>query len=114
MFSIKIFNNLVIALCPYQILDLIQYNNLMGIIHIDLWTANLIKILCPDGKTKQLDLFLEYPTRHHLIKFFLAFEEIQTLLSTIYNIGINRKNLSEHNYSSKFLSVSRLSSLSTS
>lgn len=70
MFSIRIFNNLVIALCPYQILDLIQYNNLMGIIHIDLWTANLIKILCPDGKTKQLDLFLEYPTRHHLIKFF--------------------------------------------
>lgn len=43
MFSIRIFNNLVIALCPYQILDLIQYNNLMGIIHIDLWTANLIK-----------------------------------------------------------------------
>ena len=70
MFSIRIFNNLVIALCPYQILDLIQYNNLMGIIHIDLWAANLIEILCPDGKTKQLDLFLEHPTGNHLIKFF--------------------------------------------
>lgn len=97
MFSIRIFNNLVIALCPYQILDLIQYDSLMGIIHIDLWTANLIEILCPDGKTKQLDLFLEYPTGHHLIKFLLAIEEIQALFSTINYIGLNRKNLSEHN-----------------
>lgn len=110
MLSIRIFNNFVIALCSHQILNPIQCANLMGIIHIDLWAANLIEILCPDGKTKQLDLFLEYPTGHHLIKFLLAIEEIQTLLSTIYNIGINRKN----NYSSKFLSVSRLSSLSTS
>lgn len=94
MLSIRIFNNLVIALCPYQILDLIQYDNLMGIIHIDLWTANLIKKLCSDGKTKEFDLLLEYPTGHHLIKFLLAIEEIQTLLSTIYNIGLNRKNLS--------------------
>lgn len=87
MFSIRIFNNLVIALCPYQILDLIQYNNLMGIIHIDLWTANLIKILCPDGKTKQLDLFLEYPTRHHLIKFFLASKRFK-LSSLRYTISV--------------------------
>lgn len=114
MFSNRIFNNLVIALFSHQILNPIQCANLMGIIHIDLWAANLIEILCPDGKTKQLDLFLEHPTGNHLIKFFLAFEEIQTLLSTIYNIGINRKNLSDYNYSSKFLSVSRLSSLSTS
>ena len=94
MFSIRIFNNRVIALCAHQMLNPIQCANLMGILHIDLWTANLIKILCPDGKTKQLDLFLEYPTGHHLIKFLLAIEEVQTLLSTIYNIGINRKNLS--------------------
>lgn len=87
MFSIRIFNNLVIALCPYQILDLIQYNNLMGIIHIDLWTANLIKILCPDGKTKQLDLFLEYPTRHHLIKFFLPSKRFK-LSSLRYTISV--------------------------
>lgn len=113
MFSI-IFNNLVIALCPYQILDLIQYDNLMGIIHIDLWAANLIKKLCSDSKTKQLDLFSENPTGHHLIKFLLAIEENQTLLSTIYYIGLNRKDLSVHNYSSKPLSISRLSSLSTS
>ena len=43
MFSIRIFNNLVIALCPYQILDPIQCASLMSIIHVDLWAANLIK-----------------------------------------------------------------------
>ena len=89
MFSIRIFNNLVIALCSHQILNPIQCANLMGIIHIDLWTANLLKKLCSDGKAKEFDLLLEYPTGHHLIKFLLAIEEIQTLLSTIYYIGLN-------------------------
>ena len=114
MFSIRIFNNLIIARRSHQIIDPIQFENLMSIIHINLWAANLIKILCPDNETKKLDLFSENPTGHHLIKFLLAIEEIQTLLSTIYNIGLNRKDLSVHNYSSKFLSVSRLSLLSTS
>lgn len=87
MFSIRIFNNLVIALCSYQILDLIQYNNLMGIIHIDLWTANLIKILCPDGKTKQLDLFLENRPDTTLSSFFLPSKRFK-LSSLRYTISV--------------------------
>lgn len=87
MFSNRIFNNLVIALFSHQILNPIQCANLMGIIHIDLWAANLIEILCPDGKTKQLDLFLVHPTGNHLIKFFLPSKRFK-LSSLRYTISV--------------------------